>query len=140
MAEPHVLTSLRKKRADIEDLIATLDKRLALARRDLAHVSATIKLFEAPAAPGDVRSYTDLHRLFRRGEIVTLCKAALAAEGPLDTRELSRRVVAAKGFNEADNELRKAIAFRIVQALTMQAKRGLLASEKRGGLRVWRIS
>jgi hypothetical protein len=56
MAEPRVLTSLRKKRADIEDLIATLDKRLALARRDLAHISATIELFQAPNAPGEVRA------------------------------------------------------------------------------------
>jgi hypothetical protein len=137
MAEPHVLSSLHRKRDEIESVIATYEKRLSEARRDLAHVNATIHLFEAGDA-GDVRAWTDIHRLFRRGEIVTICKAALGQEGPLDTRELSHRVMATKGFNGEDNELRKAVAYKIVQALSLQRKRGLVASEgKRNGVRVW---
>ncbi|GLK80132.1 hypothetical protein [Methylopila turkensis] len=66
--------------------------------------------------------------------------AALAERGPLDTRELSHRVMAAKGF-ASDNDLRKTSAFKIVQALTMQVKRGgLLAGEKRKGAREWRAT
>ncbi|MFL1875215.1 hypothetical protein ACIKT0_08375 [Hansschlegelia beijingensis] len=138
MSEPNVVLTLRRKRDEIEGAILAYEKRLEAARRDLAHVAATLQLFEAAADPEAVKPYQDVHRLFRRGEIVTLCKAALAERGPLDTRELSHAVMAAKGF-APDNELRKAVAFKIVQALTMQAKRGGVGrGEKRKGLRVWR--
>jgi len=75
-----------------------------------------------------------------RGEIVTVCRAALEAEGPLDTRESALHVNRAKRLDEADNVLRKAVAFRIVQALSFAAKRGKIASEGgvRKGVRVWR--
>lgn len=140
MSDPNVLKTLRRKRDDIENAIVTYEKRLAEARADLAHVNATIRLFEAAAAPADVRVYQDIHRLFRRGELVTLCKAALAEHGPLDTRELSTQVVRAKGFDEADKELRKAIAYKIVQALRMQLKRGTIGAEgKRNNVWVWRL-
>jgi hypothetical protein len=75
--------------------------------------------------------------LARPREVTTLCKAALLAEGPLDTRELALRVIRAKGLDEADNLLRRSIAFRIVQALTMQAKRGTVVKmPKRKGVRM----
>jgi hypothetical protein len=137
MSEPNVILTLRRKRDDIENAIAAYEKRLEAARRDLAHVAATIQLFEAAADPEGVKPYQDVHRLFRRGEIASLCKAALAERGPLDTRELSHAVMEAKGF-APDNELRKTIAFKIVQALTMQAKRGTIrASGRRNGVRLW---
>ncbi len=58
------------------------------------------------------------------GEVVTICKAAMAQEGPLDTRELALRVIQAKGMDEADSVLKTSLAFRTVQALRLQAKRG----------------
>ena len=140
MSEPNVVLTLRRKRDEIEGAMLAYEKRLEAARRDLAHVAATLQLFEAATDPEAVKPYQDVHRLFRRGEIVALCKSALAERGPLDTRELSHAVMAAKGF-APDNELRKTIAFKIVQALTMQAKRGgVVRGEKRGGVRVWRLS
>ena len=140
MADPHVLTTLRRKRAEIENAIATYEKRLSEARRDLAHVNATIQLFGSDAAPEGVKVYQDIHRLFRRGELTAICKAVLAEQGPMDTRQLSHHVMAVKGFGD-DNELRKAIAYRIVQALRMQAKRGKIGDAgKRGNARLWALN
>lgn len=140
MSEPNVLRTLTRKRAEIENVIATYEKRLTEARRDLAHVSATIQLFQAATAPSDVKVYQDVHRLFRREEIVQLCKEAIANNGPMDTRELSHYVMEAKGFAE-DNVLRKAIAYRIVQALRMQFKRGAIGDAgRRSGMRVWKLT
>lgn len=139
MANPQVLSTLRRKRNEIERVIVTYEKRLTEARRDLAHVNATVQLFEAGTAPGDVKPYQDVHRLFKRGEIVILCKEALAKHGPMDTCELSHYVMEAKGFVE-DNELRKTIAYRIVQALRLQAKRRAIEMlPKRKGVRVWAL-
>lgn len=139
MPDPQVLTTLRRKRDEIERMIVTYEKRLSEARRDLAHVSATIQLFEAATSPSDVKVYQDVHRLFQRGEIVALCKEALSKNGPMDTRQLSHYVMKAKGFKE-DNELRKAIAYRIVNAMRMQANRGLVQRlGKKKGAVVWAI-
>jgi hypothetical protein len=140
MSEPNVLLTLRRKRDEIEAAIIAYEKRLSEARRDLQHVNATIQLFEAAASPEGVRVYQDIHRLFRRGELVTICKAALAERGPMDTRELAQAVMDAKGFAE-DRELRKAIAYKVVQALNMHAKRGTIVGDTyRKGVRVWRAN
>jgi hypothetical protein len=71
-----------------------------------------------------------------------LCKDALA-EAPegLDTRELALAVIRANGMDESDLVLRKAIGFRIVQAMLRQKTRGRVADAgKRHGVRLWQIA
>ena len=63
-------------------------------------------------------------RLFRRGELWALWVASLKEHGPQDTRELSRRVAEAKAMDASDPVLCKALAYRIVRALTLQWKLG----------------
>lgn len=138
MADPQVVSTLTRKRDEIERAIATYEKKLTQARFDLAHVNATLRLFKVTGEASEFPVYVDVHRLFRRGEIVTLCKAAIAEEGPLDTRELAYRVLRAKGFDENDGQLRISVAFRIVQAMRLQAKRGGVSRHsKRKGVMVW---
>jgi hypothetical protein len=45
MADPQVLTTLRRKQAEIENVIAAYEKRAEEARRDLAAINAAIRLF-----------------------------------------------------------------------------------------------
>ena len=140
MAESLTVTTLRNKRNDIERAIALYHRKIKSAQRDLAHVNATLRLFEI-GERSQFPIYVDTLRLFRRGEIVTICKAALAKEGPLDTRELAVRVIRAKGMDTKDAVLRQSIAFRIVQALRLQAKRKQVAAlPKRKGVSVWRMN
>ena len=109
------------------------------AERDLSAVAATLRLFELGDQHEQFPAHLALGRFFRRGEILGVCKAALAADGPLDTRELALRVIRAKGLDEGDKVLRKTVAYRVVQALTMAAKRGKVGDEGRSkGVRVWR--
>src|SRR5208337_1154621 len=79
MAEIRTVTTLRAKRAEIISAIAQYEKRLAQARADLSHVNACIALFEASSEPGALTPYIDTHRLFARGELMALCKDALAS-------------------------------------------------------------
>ncbi len=138
MSEPQIVNTLRSKREQIEGAIGGYEKALAQARLDLAHVNATLAIFERVNDTRDVKAYMDTRRLFPRGQIVKLCRAALEAEGPLDTRQLASRVAAATGLDASDPMLRKALAYRIVQAMTLAWKRGKMGSEgKRAGLRVW---
>jgi hypothetical protein len=138
MSDPQVLVTLRGKREAIEAAIKAYEEKLDDARRDLAHVSATIRLFEVGDRPLEFPVYMDIGRLFRPREIGKLCHAALALESPLDTRELALRVMRAKGMDESDKVLRSSVAHRVVQALSMQLKRRQIPSlGKRDGVRLW---
>ncbi len=136
---PQIVATLKAKRHDIEASVKAYESKLAQARRDLAHVQATLALF-ATDDPGTIRAYTDTSRLFNRGEVWGLCCKALAEHGPMDTRELSRWVATSKGMDAADPVLCKALAYRIVQSMTLQWKRKKIGSEGiRKGVRVWAL-
>jgi hypothetical protein len=141
MGEPIVILALRRKRDRIEAAIAGYERKIKEAQADLAHVGASLRLFELSGDPAEFPAYIDLNRILRRGEITGLCMTTLQAEGPLDTRELTSRVMAAKGLNRDDRVLAQAISLRIVQTLRMKARRGgvLDGSERRKGACVWRL-
>ena len=139
MADPHILTTLRRKRDETEATIRAYEKKAEALRRDLAHVNATLRLFELNGDLEVFPVHMDLNRLFKRGEVFAICKQALeAAPEGLDTRELALAAIRAKGMDEGDAVLRKAISYRIVQAMRMQEMRGKVSSSgKRKGVRVW---
>jgi hypothetical protein len=140
MADPHIVTTLRRKRDDIEIVIIAYRAKIEEAERDLSAVAATLRLFELNGEVEQFPAYLALGRYFKRGEIVGICKTALAAEGALDTRELAIRVIRAKGLDEGDKVLRKTVAFRVVQSLSIAAKRGkIFSANKSKGVRVWHL-
>ena len=142
MAEFQIVNTLRSKRDELERIISSYETAAAAARRDLAHVNATLELFERHGAAGAYPSRMSIVRMFKRGEIFALCKAALAeATEGLDTRELALAVIRSKRMDENDSVLRKVIGFRIVQAMLRQKMRGRInGAAKRKGVRVWRLS
>lgn len=142
MAIPHSVFTLRRKRNEIRDAITAYEAKLREARADLAHVLATLRLFEASGEPADFPACVDLNRVFRRGEATEFCIATLRAEGPLDTRELTGRLMKAKGLNASDKVISQAVSLRIVQSLRVRAKRRkeIGGSLRRRGVCVWRIT
>jgi hypothetical protein len=138
MAEIRSVTTLIAKRDEIERSIANYEARLEQARADLSHVNAVISIFEAAGDRDTTTAYTDIHRLFQRGELTNICKAALAEHGPMNTRALVTHILAAKGLDSGDHVLAKSVAERLIHALRMQAKRGKLAiAGKDKGAIVW---
>ena len=138
MGEPVAVLALRRRRDHISGIIAEYERKIRDAQHDLIHVVASLRLFELTGDPSEFPPYIDLNRLLRRGETTRLCLAALAAEGPLDTRELAQRIMKAKGLNETDKVLGQAIALRIVQ--TLRLKRAKVdGRERRKGVSLWRL-
>ena len=138
MAESTTVTALRTKRDELERIIGSYEKSISAARGDLAHVNATLELLGRDGASNIYPSRLSIVRMFERGEIFCLCNAALAAapEG-LDTRELALAVIRAKGLDERDSVLRRAINYRIIQVMLRQEMRGrITGAGKRKGLRV----
>ncbi|MBI3439661.1 MAG: hypothetical protein HY054_13630 [Proteobacteria bacterium] len=139
MAEIRTVTTLTSKREELERAIAGYEKALAQAQIDLSHVIATIKMLEREGALDDAPRYADVERLFKRGEMIRLCRYALSKESPLDTKQLSARVMEAKGFDSKDLVLLKAVTFRVVQAMRAQERRNTVvgAGKRHGGVRIW---
>ncbi len=137
---PQVVKTLRTKGENLQGYIAKLEADLEQARADLSHVVATLHLFEAPDAGEPFPMHYNLDRLFKRREIGDLCHKALAS-GPKSTRELAQAIIDYKGFPNPDRHLRTSIAYRIVQALRMQERRGgVRRVGKRGNAIIWQLT
>lgn len=141
MADRHVVSALRAKRDELDRVISSYEAALAEARRDFVNVNATLELFEQGSPVTAYSSRLSVARMFKRGELFELCKIALSGSPEcLDTRELALYVIHAKGMDEKDTVLRKAIGFRIVQAMLRQKSRGHVAAVgKRRGVRIWMV-
>ena len=140
MAEIRTVTTLRSKREEIERAIVGYEARLNQARADLAHITAAIAIFEASGDHADMLAYVDIHRIWKRGQLMEMCKGFLKAEGPLCTRALAERAMKASGLDASDKVLGKAVAWKIVQAMRAQHLRGQIADAgKIKGARVWAL-
>src|SRR3954452_19470168 len=111
MADPHVISALREKRALVSGLIERLERKLEQHRADLTHIDGVLRLFQPDRDPGEIkpkRIYARRTRYFARNELTRLCMDALrTANGkPLTTDEIAGRVTEAKGFDAADAVLR----------------------------------
>ncbi len=141
MADPQMLNTLRSKRDEIERTIAAYEAKLKAAQVDLAHVNATLHLFEVNGEPQQFPLPMSIARMFKRGEIFGYCQTALeGAPDGLDTRELALAVIRAKGLDEGDGVLRNAIAASVISTLGMRAKRGQIVKVgKRKGIVLWGV-
>jgi hypothetical protein len=141
MAEIRTVTTLKSKRDDITRAIAAYEKKLGQARADLAHINAAIRIFELGDAEGKFTApYVDIYRLFQRGEMSAICREALK-DGPRNTRELAVVIMKAKGMDTGDKVLAKAIGYRLIHALRIQARIGkIVAIGRDKAARVWRLA
>ena len=136
-----VLT-LKRKRRQIEDTIASYEKQIEQARADLAHILAVIRVFESTEDPTGMPRYADLHRVFKRTQQIELCRQALAKKGPQTTAQLAAYIMEARGLDARDLVMRRAVMQRLINALVMQFKRGKLVDKGRakGGVRIWALA
>ena len=74
MAERHVIGALRNKRAELSGTLRQLEQPLAQQRSNLAHLDATMRLFDPEIRPKDIRAKQQRARnaWFRPGECLRL--------------------------------------------------------------------
>lgn len=103
------------------------------AERDLSSVTALLAVNKvSPTSQTRFAAYAHLNRLFAYGAMSQLCEAALEEAGkPLTTREIALAVVRAKGWDEADTTLRKAVAYRLIRSPTRAHAHGRIADAGR---------
>ena len=140
MAEPHVIGALRNKRAELAGMLRQLEQQLAQQRANLAHVDATMQLFDPDIRPKDIRPKQPRARnaWFRPGECLRLIYDQLReATQPVTTRELAERIMRVKAIPAADNDRRERIQKTLLASLN-RAKQTIARVETAGVVR-WRL-
>ena len=136
MEDPLVIQTLKHKRAEISGAIAAYQAQIAQARHDLAHINASIRLFEGGET--NRARYIVSHGFFKKGEIADICIRHLMADSTLNTRQLAERVMCERNLEVTDTALRNSVVFKVVQALRHAARRNAVTMvEKRKGICVW---
>jgi hypothetical protein len=144
VADLHVISALREKRALVAGLIDKLERKLEQHRADLTHIDGVLRLFQPDRDPNEIkpkRTYARRTRYFAKGELSRLVLEALrdAHWKPQSTDDLANSVIAAKGFDAADSVLRAAIRDQALTALRAFRKRGAVEQMGLGrGVR-WRL-
>ena len=128
MADPHIISALREKRAIVSGLIEKLERKLEQHRADLTHIDGVLRLFQPDRDPDEIkprRTYAKRTRYFARNELARLCMDTLRDTRKLiTTDEITAQVIAAKGFETADATLRVAIRDQLLTVLRAARKRG----------------
>ena len=140
MAELHVVSALRNERAELAGTVRQLEQQLAQQRANLAHLDATMQLFDPDIRPLEIRAKRQRARSawFRQGECLRLIYDELRdAPGPVATRELVERIIRAKAIPAADDH-RRALIQKTILAPLNRAKQ-TIARVETAGVVSWRL-
>jgi hypothetical protein len=140
MAEPHVIGALRNKRAELDGMLRQLEQQLAQQRTNLAHVDATMRLFDPDLRPKDIRPKQSRARnaWFRPGECLRLIYDELReVTQPVTTRELAERIMRVKAIPAADDDRRERVQKTLLGSLN-RAK-PTIARVEIAGVVSWRL-
>ncbi len=140
MGELPVMDALRTKRSELVGLMGRLEQQLAQHRGSLAHLDATMRLFDPDmlSQQADPAQQRERVSWFRPGECRRLIYDVLRdAPQPLATRELAERVMAAGCMPAADNRARALIQKTVLASLS-RAK-GTIERTETAGVVSWRV-
>src|SRR5271169_2823126 len=127
MAETHVISALRAKRAEVSGYIHDLEKKVKTWRARLAHIDATIKIFSPETDPDAIPPHRTYRRsnYFKKGEFARLCLDELRkADGqPITTAAIVAGIIRAKGLPD-DPALAVVLTERVLSYLRVKRKTG----------------
>jgi hypothetical protein len=113
MAEPHLVSALKAKRAELAGEISAAEKHIAQQRADLVHLDATLRLFDSRAEPATIAPKRPYRRRewFKNGELPRLVLSTLrSGPEPMSASELAVTVMAGKGLDARDAATLEAIS------------------------------
>lgn len=139
----HTLSGLIRKRQEIAADLDAAQSRVRQLILDIDAVDATIRLFQ-PDIDLDVVKVRPTPRRHEahRGDTSRLILSLLREAGePLSHREITQRVMTARGLNLADRALCQTMRDRVGASLRGMRERGALKSGEGSGPRVrWRLA
>jgi len=144
MAEPHVVSALVRKRAELTGDIERTQDSLQCMIRDLENLDATILLFDADyqieaIKPKAFRPPADWAK---RGEMTRIILSILrqAAE-PLTTRDIAFQLMRERALDTGDVRFLRLMTKRCGVALRLQRDKGVVRSAQgTGQYMIWEIA
>jgi hypothetical protein len=139
MADPHVISALRKKRAELSGELTEAEKRTAQLRDDISGLDRTIRVFDPTAEPHTIRP------ILRRKKPTPIprgqCSRAIldmlrTANDPMTAREIAAQLTARYQMDASNMNTMNALVAKVRNTLARQ--KGLV-SEVRGDAKAWRV-
>lgn len=129
VTHPNVVSALRGKRGELAGQIDALQDQLRAAMIDLDHVDATLRMFDPDIELDEIRPkpLPPRHHAFK-GQVTRSILAMLRAEGAMDAKAITIRLMAERDLNPNDKTLQKAMHKRIGAALRNLRERTLVLS------------
>ncbi len=134
MTDSHVVSGLKAKEEEIKKRISSLKRDIKACQDDLEAIRSALRIFGENWRAGG-------SRLFRRGEMIKIIFDALRTnpEG-LSVDRLAAIVIEREGFDASDQETVSTIRQRCMMAMYRYQDRGKVVKERRGSVRVWRLT
>ena len=136
MENQFVISGLTAKRAEVSGIIADLEERTRQARADLAHIDATLRLFDPDVNIGAIRSKQPAKSrsgLFANGEISRRIREALRdATEPVVAGAIVASAMTDKGLSPDDKPMRIALTRSFLWALHRMHVSGTVRKEGHG--------
>jgi hypothetical protein len=140
MSDPSVVLSLREKRLELTEILGGLERQANAHRADLAHLDATIRLFDpkgilVAAQPARRRRYNEW---FRPGECRRRLHDVLRdATEPMATREIVEKIMAARHISSDDARARELIHKTVLGSLNRATD--TIERTQAAGSAAWRV-
>ncbi len=142
MTEPHVVTGLMTKRAELAGILEHHQAKVRQLMIDLDAVDQALRLFKPDIELEAIKPkpLPPRHAAYK-GEVARIVLGTLRdAKRPCSTQELTMHVMAERGMNTADKGLVKTVTKRVGSSLRHHRAKGLIRSVGGlGGLLVWSV-
>lgn len=147
MAESHVMSALRQKRAYVAGEIIAAERRISELRASLVHLDATMRLFAGedlnPEAivPKLPRPAHALPAIMPRGDLMrTVLDVLRTAPGSMSLPDIAGKVAPALGVKLQEDRDRQILNERFRNALYRVGDKGGAESFRDGGVIYWRLT
>ena|ERR1700743_1259741 len=142
MSEPHVVSALKDKRAEIAGALQVAEQHIIQLRADLATVDRAILIFDPDAKPETIRPVVrrGSRPMFRSGGWTrSVLNVLRRAEKPLPVRDIAMLVAVENGLPVDTPEQVGRLCNKTRNTLARQ-RAGLLAKDWEGATVVWRVA
>jgi hypothetical protein len=130
MGEPHVLTGLMTKRAELAGMLEHHQAKVRQLMIDLDAIDQALRLFKPDIELAAIKAkpMPPRHAAYK-GEVSRIVLATLRDAGrACSTQELTMHVMAERGMNTADKRLVKTVGKRVGACLRHHRAKGLIQS------------
>ena len=140
MADPHVISALRKKRAELSGELIAAEKRILQLRDDITSLDRTIRVFDPTAEPHTIRPILRRKKptIIPRGQ----CSRAILdvlrhADIVMTARDIAAQLAARYQIDASNTDAMNALVAKVRNTLPRQNG---IVSEMRGDAKAWRVA